>query len=72
MTFSRRDFVKKSVVGVVAARVGAQSAVPKAQAMTDSGPPHSPRGRAVAPSGPGAVVAEHGPGRCGQDRKSVV
>jgi N4-(beta-N-acetylglucosaminyl)-L-asparaginase len=37
LTFSRRDFVKKSVVGVVAAGVGAQSAVPKALAETEPG-----------------------------------
>jgi N4-(beta-N-acetylglucosaminyl)-L-asparaginase len=37
LTFSRRDFVIKSVVGVVAAGVGAQSTVPKALAETEPG-----------------------------------
>ena len=32
MTFSRRDFVKTSVLGAVAAGVGAQSAIPEALA----------------------------------------
>ena len=57
MTFSRRDFVKTSVLGAVAAGVGAKVAMPEAQAEKGSQGPVSPSG---SPKRPIIICANNG------------
>jgi N4-(beta-N-acetylglucosaminyl)-L-asparaginase len=57
VTFSRRDFVKTSVLGAVAAGVGAKVAMPEAQAEKGSQGPVSPSG---SPKRPIIICANNG------------